>query len=327
MDHPSIARVLDAGTTESGRPYFVMELVDGVPITEFCDKAHLTPRARLELLVPVCLAIQHAHQKGIIHRDIKPSNILVTRSDGSPVPKVIDFGIAKATTKQLTERTLYTEYGSVIGTLEYMSPEQAEMSPLGIDTRSDVYSLGVVLYELLTGSTPLEHARLQDAGYPEILKRIKVEEPPKPSTRLGTSKVSLEEVSALRGLEPADLQRFVKGEIDWIVMKALEKDRSRRYETANGLARDIQRFLADETVEACPPSTSYRLRKLARRYRAALLTLSAFAALLLVGAVVSTWQASRWRWASSRPSRRWSSACGSPRRRGLPDAQAGGRPR
>jgi serine/threonine protein kinase/tetratricopeptide (TPR) repeat protein len=293
MDHPSIARVLDAGTTESGRPYFVMELVDGIPITEFCDKNQLNPRARLELLVPVCLAIQHAHQKGIIHRDIKPSNILVTRGDGAPVPKVIDFGIAKATNKQLTERTLYTECGAVIGTLEYMSPEQAAMSPLGIDTRSDVYSLGVVLYELLTGSTPLEHARLQDEGYVEILKRIKEEDPPKPSTRLGTSAVQIEEVSALRGLEPADLRRFLKGEIDWIVMKALDKDRNRRYETANGLARDIQRFLADETVEACPPSTSYRLQKLARRYRVALATLSAFAAMLILGAAISTWQAIR----------------------------------
>jgi eukaryotic-like serine/threonine-protein kinase len=293
MDHQSIARVFDAGTTESGRPYFVMELVQGVAITQYCDNAQLNPRERLELFVPVCHAIQHAHQKGIIHRDIKPSNVLVSRCDGKPVPKVIDFGIAKATDQQLTDLTVSTAHGSVIGTLEYMSPEQAETSPLGIDTRSDIYSLGVVLYELLTNSTPLERRRLQDASYVEILTRIKDEEPPNPSTRLGGSKATLESISALRGTEPAKLVKFLRGELDWIVMKALEKDRSRRYESASSLAHDIENFLNDEPVEACPPSASYRLKKFARKHRAALATALAFAAILVLGVVASTWQAIR----------------------------------
>jgi eukaryotic-like serine/threonine-protein kinase len=291
MDHQNIARVLDAGTTGSGRPYFVMELVHGVPITQYCDDAQLNSRERLELFAPVCHAIQHAHQKGVIHRDIKPSNVLVTLYDGKPVPKVIDFGIAKATDKQLTERTMFTEYGSIVGTLEYMSPEQAEMSAIGVDTRSDIYSLGVVLYELLTGSTPLERSRLGDAGYVEILKRIKEEEPPKPSTRLSASKTTLASVAAHRKTEPSKLTQFVRGELDWIVMKALEKDRTRRYETPNSFARDIQNFLDDEPVEACPPSANYRLRKFARKHHVALTTVSAFAALLVLGAVLSTRQA------------------------------------
>ena len=219
MDHVNIARVLDAGATESGRPYFVMELVHGVPITKYCDDNHLTPRERLELFVPVCQAIQHAHQKGIIHRDIKPSNVMVTLYDGKPVPKVIDFGVAKATEQKLTERTLFTQYGTMVGTLEYMSPEQAEMSALGVDTRSDIYSLGVLLYELLTGSTPLSHKRVKEAAYGEILRMIKEEEPPRPSTRLSDSGEALASISAQRHTEPAKLTKLMRGELDWIVMK------------------------------------------------------------------------------------------------------------
>jgi serine/threonine protein kinase/WD40 repeat protein/tetratricopeptide (TPR) repeat protein len=269
MDHPNIARVLDAGTTQSGRPYFVMELVKGVPITRYCDEHHLTPKQRLELFVPVCSAVQHAHQKGIIHRDIKPSNILIARYDGQAVAKVIDFGIAKATGPRLTERTLFTEFGQVVGTLEYMSPEQAELNQLDIDTRSDIYSLGVLLYELLTGTTPLERKRLKGVALLEVLRLIREEEPPKPSTRLSTTE-ELPSIAAQRGLEPRRLSGLVRGELDWIVMKCLEKERSRRYETANALALDLQRYLADEPVLACPPSTGYRLRKFARRNRRAL---------------------------------------------------------
>jgi serine/threonine protein kinase/tetratricopeptide (TPR) repeat protein len=287
MDHQNIARVWDAGTTDSGRPYFVMELVDGVPITKYCDDTHLTPRERLDLFVPVCQAIQHAHQKGVIHRDIKPSNVLVTLYDGKPVPKVIDFGVAKAIDQRLTERTMFTHHGSVVGTLEYMSPEQAEMSALGVDTRSDIYALGVLLYELLTGSTPLERASLRDAGYNEILRRIKEEDPPKPSTRLSDSRERLASISSQRHTEPARLTKLLRGELDWIVMKALEKDRTRRYATANGFARDIERYLAGDPVEAGPPSATYKLRKLARKHRAALATTAAFMALLLLSAAIS----------------------------------------
>jgi len=264
MDHPNIAKVLDAGTTESGRPYFVMELVYGVPITTFCDDSQLTPRQRLELFVPICQAIQHAHQKGIIHRDIKPSNVLVTMHDDKPVPKVIDFGVAKAIEQRLTEKSLFTAFGTVVGTLEYMSPEQAEMNAFGVDTRSDVYSLGVLLYELLTGTTPLERKRLREAAYTEVLRLIKEVEPPRPSVRLSSSG-DLPKIAASRKIEPEKLSRLLRGEIDWIVMKALEKDRSRRYESAIGLARDVERYLADEVVEARPPSASYQLRKLVRR--------------------------------------------------------------
>jgi serine/threonine protein kinase/WD40 repeat protein len=293
MDHQNIARVLDAGTSDSGRPFFVMELVHGVPISKYCDDAQLTPRERLELFIPVCQAIQHAHQKGIIHRDIKPSNVLVTMYDGKPVAKVIDFGIAKAIDQRLTERTMFTQFGSLVGTLEYMSPEQAEMSALGVDTRSDIYSLGVLLYELLTGSTPLEAASLREAGYAEILKRIKEEEPPRPSTRLSESREALPSISCRRRTEPSKLANMLRGELDWIVLKALEKDRGRRYETANAFARDIERYLKDETVEACPPSAGYRLRKFARKYRAPLAVASGFALLLIAGALASTWQAIR----------------------------------
>ncbi len=293
MDHENIARVFDAGTTDTGRPYFVMELVHGVPITEYCDRCQLTPNARLELFASVCQAIQHAHQKGIIHRDIKPSNVLVTLYDGKPVPKVIDFGVAKAIEQRLTERTMFTQYGSIVGTPEYMSPEQAGLSALGVDTRSDIYSLGVLLYELLTGTTPLEHEKLIGAGYDEILQRIRDEEPPRPSTRVSSSKSTLHSISAHRRTGPERLPRLYRGELDWIVMKALEKDRTRRYETASGFARDIQRYLNGDAVEACPPSATYRLRKFARKHRAALAVVTAFAALLLLGAVLSSWQAIR----------------------------------
>jgi serine/threonine protein kinase len=293
MDHINIARVLDAGATESGRPYFVMELVHGVPITKYCDDNHLTPRERLELFVPVCQAIQHAHQKGIIHRDIKPSNVMITLYDGKPVPKVIDFGVAKATEQKLTERTLFTQYGTMVGTLEYMSPEQAEMSALGVDTRSDIFSLGVLLYELLTGSTPLSHKRIKEAAYAEVLRMIKEEEPPKPSTRLSDSGLALTSISAQRHMEPAKLTKLVKGELDWIVMKTLEKDRNRRYETASAFAADVQRYLNDDPVQACPPSALYRFRKFARRNKGVLVATMLIAIALVAGTIVSTWQAIR----------------------------------
>jgi serine/threonine protein kinase len=281
MDHPNIAKVLDAGAAPDGRPFFVMELVRGVPITRHCDEHRLTPRQRLELFVPVCQAIQHAHTKGIIHRDVKPSNVLVASYDGQPVPKVIDFGIAKATGQQLTEHTLVTGFGAVVGTLEYMSPEQAELNPLDIDTRSDVYCLGVLLYELLTGATPLERKRLKETPLLEALRQIREQEPAKPSTKLSTAE-GLPALAANRGTEPAKLAKLVRGELDWIVMKCLEKDRNRRYETANSLAMDVQRYLTDEPVQACPPSRRYRLRKWLRKHRAAAATGLGLALMLLV---------------------------------------------
>jgi eukaryotic-like serine/threonine-protein kinase len=287
MNHPNIARVLDAATSETGRPFFVMELVDGMSITEYCDRNSLTPVERLELFIPVCQAIQHAHQKGIIHRDIKPSNVLVTLHEGKPVPKVIDFGVAKAVDQRLTENSMITELGAVIGTLEYMSSEQAEKGELDIDTRSDIYSLGVMLYELLTGSTPLERAKLCTLAYSEVLRRIREEEPTKPSTRLSESNDALSLISARRKTEPARLTKLVRGDLDWIVMKSLEKDRRRRYETATSLVRDIQRYLDGDPVEACPPSATYKLKKIARKHRVALLTAGAFAILLMAATVVS----------------------------------------
>jgi serine/threonine protein kinase/tetratricopeptide (TPR) repeat protein len=288
MDHQNIARVLDAGTTSSGRPYFVMELVHGVPITQFCDERKLTPRQRLELFVPVCQALQHAHQKGIIHRDVKPSNVLVTMYDDKPVPKVIDFGVAKAIEQRLTEKTLFTQFGALVGTFEYMSPEQAELNAFGVDTRSDIYSLGVLLYELLTGTTPLERPRLRKAALDEVVRLIKQEEAPRPSLRLSSSH-NLAKIAAARGIEPTQLSRLVRGEIDWIVMKCLEKDRARRYETANGLARDIERHLADEPVEACPPSTGYLLRKFIRRHKGQVLAAGLLLLVLLAGIGGTTW--------------------------------------
>ena len=253
MDHPNIAKVFDAGVTESGRPYFVMELVKGIPITKYCDEHKLPLRARLELFIQVCQAVQHAHQKGIIHRDLKPTNVLVAQYDGKPVPKVIDFGVAKATGQRLTEETMFTGFGDVIGTPQYMSPEQAELNQLDVDTRSDIYSLGVLLYELLTGTTPLDAKGMKEAALLEVLRVIREEEPPRPSTRL-TTVAELPTIAAQRGLEPKSLSGMVKGELDWIVMKALEKDRSRRYETANGLARDVER-----------PCATRRWRRVRRR--------------------------------------------------------------
>jgi tetratricopeptide (TPR) repeat protein len=290
MEHANIARVLDGGSTATGRPYFVMELVKGVPLTRYCDERRLTPRQRLELFVPVCQAVQHAHQKGVIHRDLKPSNVLVALYDGKPVPKVIDFGIAKATGQQLTERTLITGFGAVVGTLEYMSPEQAELNQLDIDTRSDIYSLGVLLYELLTGTTPLDRKRLKEAAMLEVLRIIREVEPPKPSTRLSTTD-ELPSVAANRGLEPKKLTGLVRGELDWVVMKCLDKDRNRRYETANGLALDIQRYLSDEAVLACPPSTAYRLRKFARRNRGRLTVAAVIMLFLVILGATAAWVA------------------------------------
>jgi serine/threonine protein kinase/tetratricopeptide (TPR) repeat protein len=293
MEHPNIARVLDGGTTRSGRPYFVMDLVKGVPITKYCDQRHLTPRQRLELFLPVCQAVQHAHQKGVIHRDLKPSNVLVAVYDGQPMPKVIDFGVAKATGLQLTEQTLVTGFGAVVGTLEYMSPEQAEINQLDVDTRSDIYSLGVLLYELLTGSPPFSRKGLEKAGMLEMLRVIREQEPSKPSTKLSTAD-GLPTLAANRGTEPAKLTRLVRGELDWIVMKALEKDRNRRYETANGFSMDVQRYLAGEVVHACPPSTVYRVRKFVRRNKgtvvAAGLVLSSLV-LGIAGTSIGMWRA------------------------------------
>jgi serine/threonine protein kinase len=283
MDHPNIAKVLDGGITDAGRPFFVMEYVKGVPITEYCDATRLSVPERLNLFMKVCSAVQHAHQKGIIHRDLKPSNILVAPYDDKPVPKVIDFGLAKAMHQSLTERTLHTAHETVLGTPLYMSPEQAQLNNLDVDTRSDIYSLGVLLYELLTGTTPLEKKRFKEAAWDEIKRIIREEDPPRPSTRLSSTN-TLPSLAAVRQTEPARLTKLVRGELDWIVMRALEKDRARRYETANGFAMDIQRYLAGEPVLAAPPSARYRLRKFVQKHRAALLTTSALTLLLLGGA-------------------------------------------
>jgi WD40 repeat protein/serine/threonine protein kinase len=289
MDHPSIARVLDAGATDSGRPYFVMELVRGVPLTQYCDDNHLPIRERLKLFAAVCLAIQHAHTKGIIHRDIKPTNVMVTQQDGDPIVKVIDFGVAKAMGRQLTDKTLFTEFAQVIGTPLYMSPEQAAMSSTDIDTRSDIYSLGVLLYEVLTGTTPVCKEQLKQATFDEVRRIIREEEPLRPSTRIGGSQ-TLAALAAQRHIEPARLIRAVRGELDWIVMKCLEKDRNRRYLTASSLAADIERYLSDEPVQACPPSSWYRFRKFARRNKGAIAiasVASTAAIMLVVGLVIS----------------------------------------
>ncbi|MBN9691668.1 MAG: serine/threonine protein kinase [Verrucomicrobia bacterium] len=292
MDHPNIARVLDAGTTDTGRPYFVMELVRGNRITDYCDDAELSARERLDLFVKVCQAIQHAHQKGIIHRDIKPSNILVTLHDGVPVPKVIDFGIAKATEGKLTENTVYTQLHQFIGTPAYMSPEQAEMSGLDIDTRSDIYSLGVLLYELLTGKTPFDAKELMASGLDEMRKTIREREPSRPSTRLATLQgEDLTTTAKRRSVDTTGLAHLLEGDLDWIVMKCLEKDRTRRYETANALAADILRHLSNEPVTARPASTLYKFQKAFRRNKLVFGAAAAVVLALVVGIVVSTWQA------------------------------------
>ncbi len=287
MDHPNIARVLDAGATDTGKPFFVMELVRGIPITKFCDNNKLSSHQRLDLFVDVCHAIQHAHQKGIIHRDVKPNNVLVTSHDGKAVVKVIDFGVAKAINQRLTEFTVYTKFSQMVGTPLYMSPEQAEMSGLDIDTRSDIYSLGVLLYELLTGDTPFDRKRMLQAAYDEMRRIIREEDPPRPSTRISTLGDTAASVSQSRGTDPRNLSNQLRGDLDWIVMKAMEKDRTRRYETANGLAMDVQRFLNDEPVLASPPSTSYRLKKLIRRNRGAFVA-AAISTVLLVAGVAGT---------------------------------------
>jgi serine/threonine protein kinase/tetratricopeptide (TPR) repeat protein len=282
MDHPNIAKVLEAGATPEGRPYFVMELVRGAPITRCCDERRLTPRQRLELFIPVCRAVQHAHQKGVIHRDLKPSNVLVALYDDRPVPKVIDFGVAKATGQQLSEETLHTGFGAVVGTLEYMSPEQASFNQLDVDTRSDIYSLGVLLYELLTGSPPFSKKELGGGGVLELLRLIREQEPTKPSAMLSTAE-GLPTLAANRGTEPKRLTKLMRGELDWVVMRALEKDRNRRYETANAFALDLQRYLADEVVAARPPSAGYRLRKFVRRNKGPVAAAVALAVSLAVG--------------------------------------------
>jgi serine/threonine protein kinase/tetratricopeptide (TPR) repeat protein len=287
MDHPHIAHVLDGGETAAGRPYFVMELVRGIPITDYCDQNQLTVRERLELLVSVCQAVQHAHQKGVIHRDLKAPNVLVTLHDGTPVVKVIDFGIAKAIGQQLTDKTLFTGFAQMVGTPLYMSPEQAGLSGLDVDTRSDIYSLGVLLYELLTGTTPFTQDRLKEVGYDELRRIIREEEPPKPSTRLSSVGPAAATVSTQRKCDPKRLRQLIRGELDWIVMKCLEKDRNRRYETANGLALDVQRYLHDEPVQACPPSVAYWLHKFVRRHQRGLImsTVVVWACLLATGSL------------------------------------------
>ncbi len=289
MDHPNIAKVFDGGATPAGRPYFVMELVKGTPVTTYCDANHLPLRERLALFIDVCAAVQHAHQKGIIHRDLKPSNVLVASHDGTPVAKVIDFGVAKAVGQRLTDMTVYTNLTQVVGTPMYMSPEQAGQSGLDVDTRTDIYALGVLLYELLTGMTPFDGERLKTAGLDEFRRIIREEEPAKPSTRISTLGLAAETVSANRRTEPKALRRMVRGELDWIVMKSLEKDRNRRYDTASALAADVRRYLADEPVLAGPPSRGYRLKKFARRQKPTLLAAGLVLLTLVAGIAGTSW--------------------------------------
>ncbi len=291
MDHPNIAKVFDGGMTDQGRPYFVMEYVKGIPFTEYCDRVKLSLKERLILFIPVCHAVQHAHHKGIVHRDLKPSNILICLYDGKPVPKVIDFGLAKAMHQPLTEKSIHTGHGIMVGTPVYMSPEQAEHNNLDVDTRTDIYSLGVVLYELLVGTTPLERQQLQQAAFDEILRLIKEVEPPRPSVRLSASG-SLPSIAAQRSIEPKDLRKSLTGDLDWIVMKSLDKERSRRYETANGFAQDIERFLNEEPVEACPPSRSYLLKKFVKKHRGQVIAVGAVFMTFFLGLAGTIWQSS-----------------------------------
>lgn len=286
MDHPNIARIYDGGVAHSGQPFFVMELVKGVPLTEYCDTHRLTVDARLQLFVAVCQAVQHAHQKGIIHRDLKPGNVLVTEVDGRPTPKVIDFGVAKATEQKLTDMS-FSDVGAIVGTPAYMSPEQADPSSMDIDTRTDVYALGVMLYELLTGSPPLDAKQFKRGAVLEMLQMVREVEPPRPSNRLSTAD-ALPNIAANRNIDPTKLAKLLSGELDWVVMKALEKDRTRRYETANGMARDIQRYLADEVVEARPPSRGYRLKKFVKRNKRQVLAVSLVLLALVAGIIGSS---------------------------------------
>ncbi len=291
MDHPNIARVFDGGTTEAGQPYFVMELVQGPPLTDYCDRHKLKTRERLELFEKVCCAVQHAHQKGVIHRDLKPSNILVPQIDGTAAPKVIDFGVAKAVDQKLTKDTVYTQFTQLVGTPAYMSPEQAELGVVDVDTRSDVYSLGVLLYEVLTGSPPFDGATMQQAGFDEMRRMIREEDPPRPSARVSTlAAKELSTVATLRSSDPKQFSSSLKHELDWLVMKALEKDRNRRYESPGSMAADIKRYLKNEPIIAGPPSRSYRIRKYVQRNRAALLAILALFVVMVAGIVATTHQ-------------------------------------
>ena len=290
MNHDNIAKILDAGTADDGSPFFVMELVQGVPIAEFCNRNQLTPEQRLELFAPVCLAVQHAHQKGVIHRDLKPGNILVGIYDGKPIAKVIDFGLAKALEHhtKLTDKTMFTEFGQVLGTLQYMSPEQAQLDGMDIDTRTDIYSLGVILYELLTGSTPIDKETLQHNALLQVLEIIRKKEPPRPSQRLSSSRDLLSTAAERQQIQPMRLQRLLRGDLDWIVMKALEKNRSRRYDSAKDFYDDIKRYVNNEAIEARPPSTSYRLRKFISNHRGLVASLATITALLIGAVAVSS---------------------------------------
>ena len=293
MDHPSIAKVYEAGVTHNGRPYFAMEFVPGIPITEHCDRARLGTRARLDLFIRVCEGVQHAHQKAIIHRDLKPSNVLVAIQDNQAMPKIIDFGVAKATAQRLTEKTMFTELGQIIGTPEFMSPEQAEMTGQNIDTRTDVYALGAMLYVLLVGALPFDSRALREAGFDELRRRIREDDPPRPSTRVGTLGSESRVSATRRGTDPVSLTSQLKGDLDWIVMKALEKDRTRRYGSPNELAADIRRHIEHQPVLAGPPSTLYRMRKFVRRHRIGVTAASALVVLLAAFAVDRALQAER----------------------------------